>query len=321
MESKKEKQIKQLWRDTFGDNEEFIKMYFKWVYKSKYALTLEDNGRIISSLMLLPYTLNYYGTELPIGYIAGACTLADERGKGWMTRLMSLAFAEMKRRGMALATLIPASAGLFDFYDRYGFVRAFEYSFSIHTRAELAAPTGSCIARPMDKLDRRAFAYSDRKLRERPVCVLHNRADMNNIMRDMSLAGGRAFVAVRGDALCGMAFATPVARPASGSDERSALVREILFEDDEARAALVFAIAETMPVDRIVCRIPCTAASTPYSYGMARVIDADRMIALRRAACGAEAAGAETEGMDVKLLTSILLDYPDRRAHMSLMLD
>ena len=321
MVSKKEKQIKQLWRDTFGDNEEFIRMYFKWVYKDKYALTIEDNGRVISSLMLLPYSVNYYGTELSMGYIAGACTVAEEQGKGCMSRLMNRAFEDMKRKGMALATLIPASTSLFDFYDRYGFVRAFEYSFDVHTRPELPEPTGDCVVTTAAKLEKKMYAYADRKLRERPICVLHDWGDMNNIVRDICLVGGQVFVASRGNAICGMAFATPAGRSASGADDRSVLVRDILFDDDEVRKALLPVIAENMHADRIVCRIPCTAGVAPYSYGMARVIDPARMIGVRRAACGEEAAGEDLEGMDVKSLTSVLMDYPDRRAYMSLMLD
>ncbi|MDR2498448.1 MAG: GNAT family N-acetyltransferase [Tannerellaceae bacterium] len=321
MQSKKEKQIKDLWRAAFGDNENFIRMYFKHVYKAKYALTLEHEGQLVSSLMLLPYKLNYYGRELLMGYIAGACTLEGQRGKGWMTRLMHKTFEQMRRRGMYVATLIPASPSLFDFYERYGFSRAFEYSPCVYARQELGEADGSCRVLSQDTLGGKEFAYVDRKLRERAIGVLHDRRDMDNIGRDICLSGGRMYVARRADTICGIAFATPFIRPGSNPEERSALVREIVYEDGDAMRALLLAATENLGVERALCRMPYIAQGTAYSYGMARAIDPEAMFEIRKAACGAKMSLEELKAMDIKQQTAYLLDYADRKAYMSLMLD
>ena len=322
MVSKTEKQIRTLWRNIFGDNEDFIKMYFKHVYKDEYALAMELDGKIVSSLMLLPYSLNYYGTELPMGYVVGACTLPAERGKGWMKRLMDTAVEEMKRRGMVLAALIPASTSLFEFYERHGFTRVFDFSLCTYSRSAYNIPPRNYRISQLVKFGRSELAFFSGKLNERPIGVLHDKEDIKNIFRDLALIGGKVIMASDQGGPCGMAFATPSGRQDAGADERSALIRELIYTDDSVKQSLLLAVAEAFGVERVVYRKPSSPEATvSYGYGMARVIDADPMINIR-AAQGIEAPSrGDLAAMDVKTLTSVLLDYPNRGAYMSLMMD
>jgi GNAT superfamily N-acetyltransferase len=322
MVSKTEKQIRTLWRDIFGDNEEFIKMYFKRVYKDEYALAMERDGRIVSSLMLLPYSFNYYGATLPMGYIVGACTLPAERGRGWMKRLMDLAVEEMKRRGMAMAALIPASPSLFDFYERHGFTRAFDFSLCTYSRSEYNNPSRYYRITRIAKFGREEEKFFNRKLKERLIGVLHGKDDVKNIFRDNALAGGKVIMASREGGPCGMAFATPARRRDAGSEERSALARELLYDDESIKQALLHAVSVEFGVERVMYRRPyAPELAATYCYGMARVINAELMIDIRRNSPLGEPLSGDLPGMDIRELTSALLDYPNRRAYMSLMMD
>lgn len=92
----KKQQIVNLWRTCFGDSEAFISLYFDRVYKDENAMTIEKDGKIVSALQIVPYTMTYLGTEISVGYISGgvhdsgrkrarayATTLArDIRGNG-----------------------------------------------------------------------------------------------------------------------------------------------------------------------------------------------------------------------------------------------
>ena len=114
-------QIIDLWRLSFNDTEEFIRLYFDRVYKEENTLVIEKDGQVVSALQMLPYTMTYYGTEISVAYISGACTLPSMRGKGLMKQLMQKAFDEMKYRSVAVAALIPADPWLFDYYRELGY--------------------------------------------------------------------------------------------------------------------------------------------------------------------------------------------------------
>ena len=74
-------QLIDLWRTSFDDSEEFIKLFFDRVYKKENALFIEKDGKIVSALQMLPYVMTYYGKEISVNYIYGACTLPSERGQ------------------------------------------------------------------------------------------------------------------------------------------------------------------------------------------------------------------------------------------------
>ncbi|MDR0536704.1 MAG: GNAT family N-acetyltransferase [Tannerellaceae bacterium] len=322
----KKRQLKKLWKAAFEDDEAFVELYFKRVYRNENAMTLEHKGKIVSSLQLLPYTMNFHNTEIPVAYISGACTAEAERGKGWMQQLMQQSLEEMRRRGVALAALIPAEAGLFSFYGKFGFVKAFEYSFGLYrARRKQSATFGNAYSVRLEcgKTDKRVYEYFARRLRMRMICVLHDFKDLSNIIKDMELAGGRLFVVFSEDVheVCGMAFAMP-AKTAAPNSEAVALVKEWFYENSEAGDVLFSHVADYFGVNSVVYRTPCEASQLPQPYGMARVIDVERMIDIWLAAHPESVRRKEElAGMDVRSLTSLLLDYTNRRAYMSLMLD
>lgn len=50
-------QIIDLWRLSFNDTEEFIRLYFDRVYKEENTLVIEKDGQVVSALQMLPYTM------------------------------------------------------------------------------------------------------------------------------------------------------------------------------------------------------------------------------------------------------------------------
>ena len=117
----KKQQIVNLWRTCFGDSEAFISLYFDRVYKDENAMTIEKDGKIVSALQIVPYTMTYLGTEISVAYISGVCTAPEERGQGLMRQLLQETFEEMERREVAISALIPADPWLFDYYREQGY--------------------------------------------------------------------------------------------------------------------------------------------------------------------------------------------------------
>ncbi|GHT43717.1 acetyltransferase [Bacteroidia bacterium] len=320
---RKKKEIRKLWRTAFGDSESFIRLYFKWVYKDENALVIEHKGKVVSSLQLIPYTMNYFGEEIPLAYISGACTHEKERGKGWMSQLMLEAFEEMKRRGIALAALIPANKPLFGYYSKHGFTEAFEYSRTLYTQPEYILPKQDYLFLPVEKPTASAYEYFERKLKERPAGVLHDYGDMVNICRDMELSGGAIFAAFRPITLepCGLAFAVPADASAPHPD-RYLLVKELFYDDEDTKNALLHEVTRSFNVKQAVYRQPCLPGQPCYPYGMARVMDIPRMVGIWLAAHpNSNYTKGELLDMEAGALASLLLGYPNRTAYMSLMLD
>lgn len=217
----KKQQIVNLWRTCFGDSEAFISLYFDRVYKDENAMTIEKDGKIVSALQIVPHTMTYLGTEISVGYISGACTTPEERGQGLMRQLLQETFEEMERREIAISALIPADPWLFDYYREQGYTEAFDYSVETYIRPNtpVQLPKITVIQPEVPTTDE-LFAYFNRKLRERPSCILHSQDDFITILRDLQLDNGGMYTALdENEKVVGMAFALPLEAGTAPSDK------------------------------------------------------------------------------------------------------
>jgi GNAT superfamily N-acetyltransferase len=319
----KEKQIRRLWETVFCDSGEFIRLYFKQVYKDENVLAIEEGGKIVSALQMLPYSMTFYGTEIPVAYISGACTMPSEQGKGLMGQLLQKAVDRMKQRKAALSILIPSRKNLFNYYRAHGYTEIFEYSLQIYTRNEHTEPpqNGLLVLR-IKKPDEAIYAYFERKLRERPVSVLHTYEDFTVILKDLRISNGSLFVAFDSDNRpAGMAFASSPeikARP----EDSSILIKEILYDSEPVKKRMLYEITKRCNLVKAVYRIPFSNSTVTYPYGMARAIDTERLISLWLSAHPESSLTAEDmQAMSIHALTRHLFGYSGRTAYMSLMLD
>lgn len=318
MKSRKE-QVINLWRTCFGDPEPFIQLFFEQVYRDEYTLTLEREGRVISALQILPYTLCYYGEMIPVGYICGVSTLPEERGKGYMKQLMAQAESELKSRGLALATLIPAEPWLFDYYARMGYTTAFDYAWKRYEWAEIAdTPTNLFLqAEKFPDADVSALhTYLDRKLRERPICLLHTAANLQVNLIDFWQSGGGVFT-LRDSAqqIAGMAFVLYEA------DTNELLIKEWLTEDESTARCFMQRLLRHFQAKRILIKSPATTAAERHPFAMAHLVDSSILCQAWLRHHPGSTSMEELRAMPPQLLTQLLLDYPQHVAFMSLMLD
>ena len=61
-----------MWRLLFGDTEAFISLYFNEVVRKENTRVIEEDGRIVSALYMLPYPFYIWGKEITSSYISGA---------------------------------------------------------------------------------------------------------------------------------------------------------------------------------------------------------------------------------------------------------
>lgn len=311
----KKQQLIELWRQCFGDPEAFIDLFFDRVYKEENALTIERDGQIVSALHMLPYTMTYYGTEISVAYIYGACTAPVWQEQGLMRQLLHESFEVMKSREVALTVLIPSDKWLFDYYREQGFTEAFDYTLAtyIHTDVPVQAPMLTVVAPEVPSMEQ-LYAYFDRKLRERPCCLLHTYDDFVTILREFQLSGGQMLTALDiTQKPVGMVFLYPT--------EGRVYIKELLYDTDQVKSLLLQEATVQNHVTQASYLIPPVQPSTR-PLGMARVLDTGRLIAHWRSRHPhSPLTESDLEKMDIPTLTRHLLDYPNRQAYMSLMMD
>lgn len=317
-------QVINLWRASFNDTEEFINLYFDRVYKEENSLVIERNGQIVSALQMLPYTMTWCGTEISVSYISGACTLPSMRGQGLMRQLLQKAFEEMKRRDVAVTALVPADPWLFDYYREQGYTEAFDYSEETYTRPEtIVWEPNLTVVPPEVPSTELLYAYFNRKLRERPCCLLHTYDDFVTILRDLQQDGGRMLTALNDqEQPVGMAFVLPPEPAETLSDtEKHVYIKEMFYDNENIKNLLLQEATLQHNVKKAEYKTPPSTPGT-LPMGMARVIDTHRLIHRWASEHKHSSVSVKNmEEMDIQTLTRFLMDYPNRQAYMSLMLD
>ncbi|WP_165044326.1 GNAT family N-acetyltransferase [Dysgonomonas sp. ZJ709] len=118
--------VRQMWKICFDDTDQFMDLYFSNKYREGNTLVYFEENRPVASLQMLPYTITFYGENIPFYYLAGLCTLPEYRKKGYMAQLIYKSHQLILDRGVALSILIPAEDWLYGFYEKYGYEQVFE---------------------------------------------------------------------------------------------------------------------------------------------------------------------------------------------------
>ena len=161
----------ELWRDTFGDPEEFIQLYFSRVYRSEYNVCCQLDGRVVAALQTLPYPMLYRGREVNTAYISGVAVMESYRGQDIGNNLMRQAHFRLYYKDTVFASLIPAEAWLYGWYGKCGY-----------------AEVVTCKPAPADPMAV-SFADFDRIQRSRNCVLLHDEDGYGVIRDDIRLAG------------------------------------------------------------------------------------------------------------------------------------
>lgn len=118
----------EIWRTTFGDSDDFIALYSRTTFDPRrtHLLTTLDQSRALSHVQYLPYLMRYRDQLWHAGYISGAATASDQRGKRLVQHLMRASHLQMWREGCLCAFLIPAEEWLYHFYRKMGYATLYD---------------------------------------------------------------------------------------------------------------------------------------------------------------------------------------------------
>lgn len=266
--------VRQIWQECFRDTPQWMDMFFSQVYDDDDALVLEYNNKPVSSLLLQKYTMAWHGEEIPMGYISGAATRRQERGRGHMSELLRIALRQARHRGDMLVSLIPASRRLFFFYDRLGFSTVFYIKEDRYTSLHSFSPKEKY--RRITDIDiEKLYDFFSRSESQRDGTVLHSLHDFANILADNKLDGGEVIAVAREGSPEIVALGIAVV----DDSEPRVVVRDMFAADDDAAEGLLDSFRKNYPGHPFTVIRPVTPGARPIeTRAMTRIVNVGAML-------------------------------------------
>ena len=109
--------LRGLWREAFGDSEEFLDIFFGTAMDPHRCFVAKDGDRLAAMLYWFDCTCRGQKTA----YLYAAATAKAYRGQGICRKLMAHTHAYLQGLGYVGTFLVPAEESLFGFYGKMGY--------------------------------------------------------------------------------------------------------------------------------------------------------------------------------------------------------
>lgn len=113
--------MKALWREVFGDSEEFIDLFFSKFYRPSRTLLAFEDGELVSMLYYLDVKAKYFKKNLKCAYLYGVATKLSERRRGHFRRLHAQLLEELAEKHYEAVAVLPANESLYGLYREMGY--------------------------------------------------------------------------------------------------------------------------------------------------------------------------------------------------------
>lgn len=97
-----------LWDICFSDSNSFCDWLFSDRFYPEYAVLLEENGLVVSTMQAVPYTVMVRGTPVKSVMLCGVCTHPDHRKQGHMQKIFTFAMQNLYKNKFVIAVHTPA---------------------------------------------------------------------------------------------------------------------------------------------------------------------------------------------------------------------
>ena len=109
--------LTQLWKQAFGDTEEFIDGFFRTGFYPDRCRCMYQDGQLAAAL----YWFDCLWQKKKLAYIYAVATDEAFRGQGICRKLMEDTHDHLKKQGYAGAVLVPGNEALFSMYGKMGY--------------------------------------------------------------------------------------------------------------------------------------------------------------------------------------------------------
>lgn len=125
--------LRRLWKEAFGDTEEFLDDFWRTAFDVKRCRCVVTDGQVTAAL----YWFDCMCMEKSIAYVYAVATAEAYRGRGISHALMEDTHRHLAKLGYEGAVLVPGSEELFYFYEGMGYrVCSTVHEFSCNAAAK-----------------------------------------------------------------------------------------------------------------------------------------------------------------------------------------
>ena len=116
-----ESDIRRLWQSSFHDGDEYLDLFFSHWFRPGRVLLIEAEGYIAGMMALFDAEIK----DVQVAYIYAMCIDEPLRKNGLGLGFINEASDYLRCHGYSAMALVPANAGLFNFYSKAGFKTCF----------------------------------------------------------------------------------------------------------------------------------------------------------------------------------------------------
>jgi len=183
--------LKTIWEACFGDPGFYADFVFSRLARPEQVLVSTGVlGEPVAMLCMQPFWLStpQEGRRCRCVYIYGVATLPRCRGRGISTALLEGAHRHIASSGGAASVLVPADEGLFDFYRKRGYEKAFPLRRVVLSGGEMPPPGKPCVltSAALEQLEK----LRDRFFLDSRMFVRWGRGYLEAIGAECRLGGG-----------------------------------------------------------------------------------------------------------------------------------
>jgi len=113
--------LKKIWDSCFNDPINYIDFVFDKLATPTNAVVYEENGVIVSMLLMIDTEFAYGDETAKAVYILGAATAKQHQNRGYMTYLLDYAENLARSNGVQLSILVPGEQYLYSYYKKRGY--------------------------------------------------------------------------------------------------------------------------------------------------------------------------------------------------------
>lgn len=110
-------ELVEIWQRSFGDSEEYIRMFLEWNFQKCRIVIYELAGKAVSVAYLLPIVYTAPGkADKPCLYLYAAATLPEHRGHGYFGEILKF----IRENIPEPVILVPGEQSLISYYEKQG---------------------------------------------------------------------------------------------------------------------------------------------------------------------------------------------------------
>lgn len=245
-------ELKNLWKECFGDSNQYIELYFSGYDITRHMLVFIDGEHPISMLSLLPMTVVTQAGIMPARYIYAVATKESYRGRGISTKMLEYAHKYLAEQGVKLSVLVPATTPLYNFYSKRGFTAEFYSGQALVERSQIQKFDGSFVI--TDTTVKEFMQIRERAFAGRTMFVRWDGDALDYRMAETTFNGGETLTIAIGD----HAHAVAVCYNHGGS----VLIKELALDGMTVETALAV-LQQKYDADEYQLRLPMDMQS-PY---------------------------------------------------------